>query len=299
MGKRSTDQNRVPIDPALLSHIPLFALLDAQGLQVLAENLDYKRYLAGQTIFSAGDTGSTMYIVSTGEVELWLRDEDGERVTLQRVQPGQMFGELALLDDEPRSASAIATQNAGLYIVDRQDLQMLVRTQPDAALDMLAMLGRRVREANQLVRQRTARNVNAVFEERKLGLGERLSDMLTGIAGHIYFVYFCIIWFAVWIALNSNLLPGLTAFDPFPYGLLTMIVSLLAIFLSLFVLISQNRQAERDRVRNDIEYEVNLKAELEIRTLMRQVEELQKVVIQHIATNSDQPRRSGDNLTAE
>lgn len=283
------------VDPELLVHIPLFALMDKQELALLAENLDFKRCIAGQTIFSLGDAGNTMYIVKSGEVELFLRDEDDERVTLEFVQPGQIFGELSLLDDEPRSASAVAVRNTDLYVVDRHDLQMLVKAHPHSALDMLAMLGKRIREVNQLVRHRTAKNVNEIVEQKPLSWGEQLSDKLTQLSGNIKFVYASLAWFAIWIILNTGIIPGVQAFDPFPFGLLTMIVSLEAIFLSLFVLISQNRQAERDRIRNDIEYDVNLKAEVEIRALMKQVEELQKLIIQHIATNNeDNQARTAD-----
>jgi uncharacterized membrane protein len=275
------------IDPELLVHIPLFALMDKQELTLLAENLDYKKCIAGQTIFSLGDPGNTMFIVKSGEVEVFLRDEDGERISLEFVQPGQIFGELSLLDDEPRSASAVAVRNTEMYVVDRYDLQMLVKTHPHAALDMLAILGKRIREANTLVRHRTAKNVNEVVEQT-LSWGERLADRLTAVSGSIKFVYASFIWFATWIVLNAHIIPGLEPFDPFPFGLLTMIVSLEAIFLSLFVLLSQNRQAERDRIRNDIEYDVNLKAEVEIRALMRQVEDLQKLIIQHIATSNEE-----------
>ncbi|MBX3081641.1 MAG: DUF1003 domain-containing protein [Anaerolineae bacterium] len=275
------------VDPELLVHIPLFALMDKQELSLLAENLDYKKCIAGQTIFSLGDPGNTMYIVRSGEVELFLRDEDGERVTLEFVQPGQIFGELSLLDDEPRSASAVAVRNTEMYVVDRHDLQMLVKAHPHAALDMLTMLGKRIREANQLVRHRTAKNVNEVVEQKPLSWGERLSDTLTAMSGSIKFVYASLAWFLIWIIINSGIIPGIAAFDPYPFSFLTMVVSLEAIFLSLFVLISQNRQAERDRIRNDIEYDVNLKAEVEIRGLMKQVEDLQRLVIQHLANDDE------------
>lgn len=268
----------------ILQQIGLFALLDKAELDSLATQLDYKRYLAGQMIFSAGDPGSTMFVVISGEVELFLEDEDRQRVSLQFVQPGQMFGELALLDAEPRSASALAVRATEVFIVDRNDLMMLVRSHPAAALDMMTMLGRRIREANALVRNRVARNVNVAVQAQKATFGERLSDLLVGIAGNIWFVYLSVAWFVGWIVWNSS--ASLPTFDPPPYGLLTMVVSLEAIFLSLFVLISQNRQATREKIRNDIEYEVNLKAEVEIRGLMRQVDHLQQIMLTHLAATA-------------
>jgi CRP/FNR family cyclic AMP-dependent transcriptional regulator len=204
-------------------------------------------------------------------------------VRLALLERGELFGELSMLDNAPRSASAIAVENTHLLIVDHEDLQLLVASHPHAALDMMAMLGKRIREANALVHDRVTRNVNEEISVRPLSLGERLSDLLTAVAGDIRFVYFSFIWFFLWIVLNTNIIPGVTPFDPFPFGLLTMVVSLEAIFLSLFVLISQNRQASREKVRNDIEYDVNLKAEIEVREIMQQIDNLQQLMLQHLS----------------
>jgi CRP/FNR family transcriptional regulator, cyclic AMP receptor protein len=276
----------MPINDAkMLRTIPLFELFDDQEIAALAGQLDEKRVLAGQLIFSAGDPGGTMFIVHSGLVELFLQDKAGDRVSLGRVEPGNLFGEFSLLDLEPRSASAKALENTELLVVDRNDLQLLVKAHPDAALDMMAMLTRRIRESNLRVQERVTRNVNEEIPAPAT-FGERLSDLLTAVAGDIRFVYFSAAWFLVWIILNTEIIPGLKAFDPFPYGLLTMVVSLEAIFLSLFVLISQNRQAAREKVRNDIEYDVNLKAELEIRALSQQVDNLQELMLQHLSSMS-------------
>jgi CRP/FNR family transcriptional regulator, cyclic AMP receptor protein len=269
----------------ILRNIPLFALLDDAEVEALAIQLDEKQFLAGKLIFHEGDPGGTMFIVHSGRVELYLDDKAGDRVSLGYVEPGNLFGEFSLLDMEPRSASAKAVENTELLVVDRNDLQTLVKAHPDAALDMMAMLTRRIRESNIRVQERVARNVNEEIPPA-VTLGARLSDLLTAVAGDIRFVYFSAVWFIIWIVLNAELIPGLKAFDPFPYGLLTMVVSLEAIFLSLFVLISQNRQAARERVRNDIEYEVNLKAEVEIRELSKQVDDLQELMLQHLSSLS-------------
>jgi CRP/FNR family transcriptional regulator, cyclic AMP receptor protein len=271
------------IDPNMLRNVPLFELLDEQESTLLAQHLDEAHFLAGQLIFSAGDSGGTMYVVRSGKVEIFIKDENAEHVCLAHIEKGGLFGDLSLLDNEHRSASAKALEDTALFVVDRNDLRLLVQAHPDAALDMLAMLGKRIREADRLVGQRVvSRNVN---EELPVSttLGQRLSDLLTNVAGDIRFVYFSLVWFGVWIILNIGLIPGLEPFDPFPFGLLTMVVSLEAIFLSLFVLISQNRQAARDKVRNDVEYEVNIKAELEIRDLKQQVEDLQELMLQHLS----------------
>jgi uncharacterized membrane protein len=269
-------------DPGVLRRIPLFELFDSEEIASLAQHLDEVRYLAGQQVLTDGDAGGTMFIVTAGRVELYLKNVAGERVQLGVVEPGELFGELSLLDNQPRSANARAIDNTELIVIDRDDLQKLITAHPAAALDMMAILGKRMREANLQLHERVARNVNEVIPPAS-SLGERLSDFLTMLAGDIRFVYFSAIWFFVWIILNLELIPGVKAFDPFPFGLLTMVVSLEAIFLSLFVLISQNRQAAREKIRNDIEYEVNLKAELEIRDLQQQIENLQQLMLQHLS----------------
>ncbi len=267
-------------NPKILTTIPLFHMLDEHELATLANELDEAHFLAGQDIFSAGDDGDEMYVVESGEVELFLQDNANDRVRLGVVEQGDLFGEFSLLSGEERSAGARALKNTKLIIIDQNDLHILVSAHPAAALDMLAALGKRLRDSNKVVQERTIRNPNDEISSAT-NFGEKLSDFLTMIAGDIRFVYFSVIWFFVWIVWNINIIPGLAAFDPFPFGLLTMVVSLEAIFLSLFVLISQNRQASRDKVRNDIEYEVNLRAGEEIRVVMKQLEEFQRHTVAH------------------
>jgi CRP/FNR family cyclic AMP-dependent transcriptional regulator len=270
------------INPNMLRDIPLFQLLDNEELNALAEQMEQLHFWAGQMIFSQGDPGGKMYIVQSGKVEVYLKDTSGEYVRLNVVEKGEIFGELSLLDNEPRSANAKAMAETILFVVDRHDLEMLFQSHLDAAFDVMATLGKRIRDADSLVGQRlAARNVNEELGEPET-FGERLSDFLTNVAGDIRFVYFNFLWFAIWIVVNQGWIPGVEAFEPFPFGLLTMIVSLEAIFLSLFVLISQNRQAARDKVRNDIEYDVNIRAELEIKDLHHKIDELQEMLLGHL-----------------
>ncbi len=267
-------------NPKILRTIPLFQMLDEHELLTLAKELDESYFLAGQDIFTVGDAGDQMYVVESGQVELFLQDKANDRVHLGFVNQGDLFGEFSLLSGEERTSSARALENTKLIIIDQNDLQILVSAHPASALDMLSALGQRLRDSNRIVQERTIRNPNDEMTG-PTHWGEKLSDFLTMIAGDIRFVYFSLIWFSVWIVWNINIIPGLVAFDPFPFGLLTMVVSLEAIFLSLFVLISQNRQASRDKVRNDIEYEVNVRAGEEIRVVMKQLEEFQRHTVEH------------------
>ena len=273
-------------NPEILHSISLFQMLDDQELQTLAKELDEIHFLAGQMVFRMGDQGDKMFVVETGKVELFLQDQADDRVDLGIADAGDFFGELSFLSSEPRSTSAKALENTKVLAIDQHDLEMLVKAHPQSALDMMGALSKRLHDSNRIVQQRVVRNVNDVIAPPAT-FGEKLSDFLTILAGDIRFVYFSAAWFVVWIVLNTNIIPGLAAFDPFPFGLLTMVVSLEAIFLSLFVLISQNRQAAREKVRNDIEYEVNLRAGAEIRVLMKQLEDFQQHTLENFASLED------------
>ncbi|HEX8294628.1 MAG TPA: DUF1003 domain-containing protein [Pyrinomonadaceae bacterium] len=253
------------VDGAALEGVKFFELLAAEDRSALAEVVDLVRLRPQETLFRAGEPGESLYFVRAGEVELFIQDNVGQKITLDTARPGDFFGEIALLDAGPRTATAVALAETELVELDRDDLLLLFRRKPDAALHMLAAMGRMTRKADALLRTRVSRNLNEEVGER-LTVVQRAADWLAWFSGSVLFLLLHAAWFGTWIALNVGLLdvPGLSGFDPFPFGLLTMIVSLEAIFLSTFVLISQNRQAEKEKVRADIEYEVNVKAELEV-----------------------------------
>ena len=266
----------MPVDPAALAEVEFFSLLGEEDRRALSEVVDLVRLEPAQTLFRAGEPGESLYLVRSGEVELFISDNVGQKITLDTARRGDFFGEIALLDAGPRSASAVALDEAELFELDRDDLLLLFRRQPDAALHMLAAMGRMTRKADQLLRARVSRNVNEEVEERLTPL-QRISDWLAWFSGSMIFLLIHAVWFASWVSLNTFLAPVFFpggGFDPFPFGLLTMIVSLEAIFLSCFVLISANRQAEKDKVRGDIEYEVNIKAELEVAHLHEKTDHL-------------------------
>jgi uncharacterized membrane protein len=278
----------MPTDVEHLFDISFFESLDDEERALLAQHLDHRSYPADTTIFRDGEPGGAMYIIHEGEVELWLFADDKTRVRLATFGPGEFFGELSLLDQEPRSATATTLRDTDVLIVDREDLRILFSKKPDAALDVIGVLGRRLRETNLIVRSRAARNVNEVFEE-KLSLGDRLADWFTARIGTMGFIYANLIWFGAWILLNLGHATGFVPFDPFPFGLLTMIVSLEAIFLSLFVLISQNRSDAKDRLRSELDYRVNVKSEIEVAQLHEKVETMRQELLQAISRASQQP----------
>jgi uncharacterized membrane protein len=240
----------------------MFGLLNEGDRVALAEVVDELNVPEGHTLFQAGDPGDSLFIVREGEIELFIKDTVGQKIVLTTAGPGDMFGELAMLDEGSRTATALALSNSEVLVLDRDDLILLFQRQPEAALHMLAAVSGQTRKADALLRTRVSRNVNEEMEER-FSILQRIADWLAWFSGSMPFLISHTVWFFIWISLNTFILRG-RAFDPFPFGLLTMIVSLEAIFLACFVLISQNRQAQKDKVRADIEYEVNIKAELEV-----------------------------------
>jgi uncharacterized membrane protein len=262
---------------AALAGIPLFALLDESERGVLAARIDVVRAPAGDVLFRRGDPGDSIYVLTEGKVEMFVVNDTGQELVLERAETGDFFGETSLLDGGPRTASARVTEDMEALIVDRGDLDELFRLRPAAAMDMLTATGRRLRETARLLRHSASRNVNAEQEDTRTRT-MKVADWISEFSGSIPFLMLHIIAFAVWIVLNVRPLSTQKygGFDPFPFGLLTMVVSLEAIILSVFVLLSQNRQAARDRVRNDIEYEINLKAELEVASLHRRVDDFQE-----------------------
>jgi len=266
-------------DAGMLADVELFEHLNPEERARLAEFIDVRQLAAGETLFQAGEPGESLYVVKSGEVELFIKDTAGQKISLAIASAGEIFGELALLDRSPRTATAVVLSPSELLELDRDDLLMLFQKSPAAALRLLAAMGRMTRKADELLRTRVSRNANEEAEEN-IGWLQRVADWISWFSGSMWFLLINAIWFIVWIAINTLPL-GMPQFDPYPFGLLTMIVSLEAIFLSCFVLISQNRQAEKDRVRSDIEYEVNIKAELEVAHLHEKTDRIYTEMLEH------------------
>jgi uncharacterized membrane protein len=263
----------MPTDSALLADIPLFALLDEQERTTLAAQLDLVEQKAGTLLYRVGEPGDALYIVRKGELEIFVENDTGERIVLAHTQEREMTGELSLLDGGPRTASALVTQDLEALKLDRGDLNQFLLMRPSAAMDLLAGMGQRLRQNLEMLRHTATRNVNEEMEDKRTTI-QKAADWIADFSGSIPFLMLHILVFAAWILLNIDFIPGLPSFDPFPFGLLTMAVSLEAIVLSVFVLLSQNRQAAKERIRADIEYDVNLKAELEVAQLHVKVDHL-------------------------
>jgi CRP/FNR family cyclic AMP-dependent transcriptional regulator len=274
----------MPTPSETLANVPFFALLDDQERATLAERLDIVTFKAGETLFNRGDPGDSMYVVRSGEVEMWFKNDTGDRIVLETAREGDFFGEISLLDGGPRNASALVKKDTEALLIDRGDLDEFFRLRPAAALDLLAATGRRLRETSNLLRRTASRNINEETEDKRTTV-MKAADWISDFSGSIPFLLIHVVVFFIWIILNVKPIAGTSigGFDPFPFGLLTMVVSLEAIILSVFVLLSQNRQVARDRVRNDIEYQVNLKAELEIAHMHEKVDHLHAEILQRLA----------------
>ena len=268
-------------DVSLLSGIEFFELLKDEDRRELANVVDAVELNAGETLFNAGEPGESLFVVRSGSIELFIKDTAGQKIVLTIAEEGNLFGELSLLDSGPRTATAIALSDTELLVLDRDDLLLLFQKRPDAALNMLAAMSTMTRKADELLRTRVSRNVNEEMEEHSTPL-QRIADWIAWFSGSMPFLMINAGWFIIWITLNTTR-TGLPQFDPYPFGLLTMIVSLEAIFLSCFVLVSQNRQAEKDRVRSDIEYEVNIKAELEVTHLHEKTDRIYENMLARFA----------------
>ena len=274
------------VDPHHLAEVPFFALLDDEQRALLAARVDTTLVPAGNAMWGYGDPGDSLYIVRSGAVEIFFKNDTGERIVLETARTGDFFGEISLLDGGPRTASAVVVEDLDAIVVDRGDLDEFLRICPTAALSLLAASGRRMRETAKLLRHSVSRDINEETEDKRTKV-MKVADWISEFSGSLEFLFIHLGLFFIWIVLNVGPLAHSGAsfanFDPFPFGLLTMVVSLEAIILSVFVLLSQNRQVARDRVRNDIEYQVNLKAELEIGHLHEKMDQLHEEAMRRMS----------------
>jgi CRP/FNR family cyclic AMP-dependent transcriptional regulator len=271
----------MPTSADLLAAIPLFGPLDDAERAALARAVEVVRVPAGQAVFDYGDPGDALFVIRSGQVEVFLTDDTGTRIVLETDGPGEFFGEIGLLAPGPRTASAVATRDLEALRVDRGDLEQFLQYHPTAALDLLDIVGQRLRATSEYLRHTASRNVNAQLADTRSAV-QKAADTIAAFSGSIPFVLIHVVLFALWVGYN---VAARGAFDPYPFQLLTLVVSLEAIFLSTFVLLSQNRQAAKDHIRADIEYEVNLKAELEIAELHRKVDHLNAEVQAALTTH--------------
>ena len=277
----------MPVDAALLGGVTLFRSMDDEERRALAAVMELREVRAGATVFRQGDQGDSLMCVVEGQLDTVVKDNAGQDIVLAAIGAGDVVGEMSMLDGRPRSATVRCTEDARLLVLERDDLLKVLPRSPHLALDMMGEMAARARKVDDLLRSRVSRNVNEEVAERQTTV-ERIADAIAAFSGSISFLLLHAVWFALWIGWNTL---GPHHFDPFPFGLLTMVVSLEAIFLSVFVLISQSRQAAKERVRSDIEYDVNVKAEMEVAALHEKLYRLHEQIVERL-------RRMGKELNA-
>jgi len=252
----------MPTTVSILADIPMFGLLDQDERATLAGLVREQRLEGEKSVYTVGDYGDSLYIVRRGRVQLSVQDEAGENIVLGESGPGDVFGEISMLDGGPRTATALTKEPTELLSLDRECLQKLISSHPHAALDLLAVVGQTLRATDELLRMHVTRNAN-VEEAEHLTLGQRVADRVADFGGSWTFILFFSVVIAVWIAFNSFTL-WRRIFDPYPYILLNLVLSTLAALQAPVIMMSQNRQTAKDRIKSDLEFEVNRKAELEV-----------------------------------
>ena len=254
--------------PEILRQVPLFALLDDDERAVLAAHVEMKKFSPRQRIWKIGDPTGPAYVVISGAVRVTIVDEDQQEVVVHQPNTGEFFGFASMLDSTPHQTDAEAIEESECLEVDRTDILNLLERKPHAGLDMMAVLGRQFHNSQQLIRLRAARNANDIIEEEET-LGEKVADSVASFGGSWTFIITFLIGLVVYSAINV-VLRG-RAWDPYPFILLNLILSMLAALQAPVIMMSQNRQDKKDRVRSELDFDVNRRAESEIQALSRKL----------------------------
>jgi CRP/FNR family cyclic AMP-dependent transcriptional regulator len=254
--------------PDVLKNVPLFALLDDDEIAVLAGQVELKKFAPRERIYKIRDQAGPAYVMISGKVRVTTVDEDQQEVLVDEPGNGEIFGFASMLDQTPHQTSALALEETVCLEVDRHDITVLLQRKPHAGLDMMTVLARQFHASQQLVRIRSMRDPNDVIEEQYTA-GERIADAVARFGGSWAFI----ITFAVVLIVYSgiNVVLGKSAWDPYPFILLNLFLSMLAAIQAPVIMMSQNRQDKKDRVRGELDYDVNRRAESEIQALARKL----------------------------
>jgi CRP/FNR family cyclic AMP-dependent transcriptional regulator len=258
----------MPCDPGELKHVPLFALLDQEEIAVLAGQVELKTFAPRQRIYKMGDPGMHAYILMSGSVQVSTVDEDHQEVVVDQPGHGQFFGFASMLEQTPHQTSALAMEKTVCVEISRDDIAVLLQRKPMAGMDMLTVLGQQFHASQQLVRLRASRNANELIEEKST-FGERIADDVASFGGSWPFIILVGVAFLIYTTINVALRSK--AWDPYPFILLNLFLSMLAAIQAPVIMMSQNRQDKKDRLRSELDFEVNRRAEAEIQNLSRKL----------------------------
>jgi CRP/FNR family transcriptional regulator, cyclic AMP receptor protein len=251
-------------NPEVFKHVPLFALLDDEETAVLAAQVELKKFAPRQRIYKIGDGNGQAYVMVSGRVRVTTFDEDHQEVLVDEPTHGDFFGFASMLEQTPHQTNATAVDDVECIEVSRDDIAVLLQRKPLAGMDMLTVLGRQFHNSQQLVRLRATRNPNEVIEEGET-FAQRTADSMVNVAGSWTFIIVFLIATLVYSGVNAIL--GNRAWDPYPFILLNLMLSMLAAIQAPVILMSQNRQDMKDRVRGELDFAVNRRAESEIQGL--------------------------------
>lgn len=270
-----------------ISQVPLFALMDDEERAALAEKMEGRCLHPGEKLFSQGDAGDSLMLIRSGRVQIYVENDDKTKIVLGELQSGEVVGEVSLFDRGPRTATAIAIEHSDVLVFDHEDLWELLQHRPHMALDMLAVLGKRLRSTDELLRRQVTRNVN-VRDRETLTLAERAAEFATGVAGSWPFVLGVNFLLFAWVAIALNSSRQFS--EERSFLLVTLIFAALAALQSSIVIMAQRRDAKQNRLRGDLEYDVNLKTELELAQLNHKIEQIHEAM--RLGANDDESAQS-------
>src|SRR5205807_4167814 len=252
--------------------VPLVASLDDEATRELRSLLTKREVATGTALFRAGDDGDAMYLIESGRVRIAVTDEDKKEIVLAELARGDFFGEMAIIDGKQRSADAVIAEDARLAVLSRENFLRFIRNNPLVALEMLSATFSRLRTTDKMLQQRVSRNVNEEQDKRST-LADRAADMLAEFGGSWKFIGFAVTIIVSWIVFNSYIL--IRGFDPAPYQMLNLVMGIIAGMQAPIIMMSQNRQSGKDRLRADLDYQVNLKNELALTEVLRRLDVLE------------------------
>ena len=256
-----------------LREVPLFSEMDEQEVAGVRAIMKEMKFRPSQVIIREGDVGDLFYVITEGHAEIIIHDADGEELVLHKAGPGDFFGELSMLTNEPRAARVRAVEQVSTLALERDDFFEFLRTHAHAAIDVMVELGGRLHENDAILRRMVSRNVNEVEEER-MTFGQRVADQLANTIGSWRFIIIQSVLIVLWITLN--VVAWIEHWDPYPFILMNVMLSFQAAYAGPVIMMSQNRQSAKDRLAAEIDHQVNTKAELEIGLLVRRIDELER-----------------------
>jgi len=282
----------MPCDPKILKQVSLFALLDDDETAVLAAQVELKRFAPRQRIYKIGDAGGRGYVMVSGAVQVTTVDDDHQDVTVDEPASGEFFGFASMLDGTPHQTSATALEETVCIEVEPNDIQVLLNRKPHAGMDMLSVLGRQFHASQALVRLRATRNPNEIIE-REATFGDRLADGVAAFGGSWTFIITFAVVLVVYTAMNVLLRRA--AWDPYPFILLNLFLSMLAAIQAPVIMMSQNRQDTKDRLRGELDFEVNRRAESEVQALSRKLNTIVDKIddVEELLRRPNQPDQPG------